>query len=263
MTKKQNKVLMCPPVYFRVDYSINPWMKNERVDLVKVKDQWHKLYNIIKSLGVEIEMIAPHKDYPDLVFAANAGAVKDKKVVLSNFKHIERQGEKLLFEKWFKDNGYETHELADNLSFEGCGDCVVVGEELLAGYGFRSDYEALEQTAKILNLNLSAHELKDPRFYHMDTCLTVIDKENKLGFYYDKAIPNFDDSSYSLYPVKDEDALAFCCNSVVIGDNIIMPAGSGDDIVDYLKSNNYNVFKVEMSEFLKSGGACQCLVLEI
>ena len=123
---------MCPPVYFRVDYSINPWMKNERVDLVKVKDQWHKLYNIIKSLGVEIEMIAPHKDYPDLVFAANAGAVKDKKVVLSNFKHIERQGEKLLFEKWFKDNGYETHELADNLSFEGCGDCVVVGASPVA-----------------------------------------------------------------------------------------------------------------------------------
>lgn len=254
---------MCPPMYFKVNYSINPWMTNEPVDPLRAVSQWHRLYRVIKSENTEIEIIAPHKDLPDIVFTANGGVVHNNKVVLSNFKYPQRQGEKELFREWFEYQGYEVHELPNDLSFEGCGDCIVVGDELLAGYGFRSDYRALEITSKILNLKLNAHKLVDPRFYHLDTCLTILDKKKKVGFYYDKAFENFDDDTYSLYPVKDEDAFEFCCNSIVLGDTVIMPAGAGDDIINYLVCNNYNVYQLEMSEFMKSGGACQCLVLEI
>ena len=43
-----------------------------------------------------------------MVFTANAGLVKDKQVILSNFKYEERRGEQYLFEKWFLQHGYET-----------------------------------------------------------------------------------------------------------------------------------------------------------
>lgn len=254
---------MCPPMYYRVDYSINPWMKEEIVSVTKAVSQWNRLYRIIKSENTEIEIIAPHRDLPDIVFTANAGIVHNNKVVLSNFKYPQRQREKELFQEWFEYQGYEVHELPNDLYFEGCGDCIVVGDELLAGYGFRSDYRALEITSKILNLKLSAHKLSDPRFYHLDTCLTILNKKEKVGFYYEPAFKNFNDETYSLYPVKDEDAFAFCCNSIVLGNTVIMPSEAGDDIINYLVCNDYNVYQVEMSEFIKAGGACQCLVLEI
>jgi len=254
---------MCPPMYFRVDYSINPWMTEKLVNVTKAVSQWNRLYRMVKSTNTDIDIIAPHRELPDIVFTGNAGIVHNNKVVLSNFKHFQRQREKDMFQEWFEYQGYEVHELPPGLYFEGRGDCLVVGDELLAGYGFRSDYRALEITAKILDLKLNAHELADERFYHLDTCLTILDKEKKTGFYYEKALPNFNDDSYSLYPVTDEDALAFCCNSIVKGNDIIIPTGASENIINYLVNNDYNVYQVEMSEFKKSGGACQCLVLEI
>ena len=86
--------LMCPPDYFRVDYSINPWMKGEEVNLQNAKKQWNYLKSFLESLGAEVKLIKPSPEYPDMIFTANAGIVHNKKVVLSNFKHKERQGEK-------------------------------------------------------------------------------------------------------------------------------------------------------------------------
>ena len=48
-----------------------------------------------------------------MVFTANAGLVdhRHKSIILSNFRHEERQGEKELFKRWFIDYGYSVIEL--------------------------------------------------------------------------------------------------------------------------------------------------------
>ena len=55
--------------------------------------QWRCMINALTSAGAEIAHILPHPDLPDMVFTANAGLVKDKQVILSNFKYEERRGE--------------------------------------------------------------------------------------------------------------------------------------------------------------------------
>lgn len=47
-------------------------------------------------------------NYPDIVFTANAAIMRGKKAYLANFRYPERQGERFFYEKWFKNNGYET-----------------------------------------------------------------------------------------------------------------------------------------------------------
>ena len=44
------KLLMCPPMYFDVDYDINPWMTENlnKVDREKAELQWSKLYNALR-----------------------------------------------------------------------------------------------------------------------------------------------------------------------------------------------------------------------
>lgn len=99
---------MCPPKYFSVAYEINPWMSTSNQINVKVANaEWKALANTYQNLGVEIELIEPEKDLPDLVFTANAGLVYKNIFFPSNFRFKERQAERPIFINWFKSKGYK------------------------------------------------------------------------------------------------------------------------------------------------------------
>ena len=58
------KILMCPPTYFDVNYSINPWMTRERaVKQHTAKTQWQSLKKLLVSLGAEVELMHPQETY--------------------------------------------------------------------------------------------------------------------------------------------------------------------------------------------------------
>ena len=61
----------------------------------------------------------------------------------------------------------------------------------------------------------------------------------------------------------DDEAKAFVCNSICIKNTIISPIGMKQSTKNKLLNQGYNVREVDMSEFMKSGGACQCLVLKL
>jgi len=257
------KILMCRPTTFSVTYSINPWMtQDDPVDLLLAKHQWIELKSTIESLGVEVAFLDQHETLPDMVFAANAGIANNNKVILSNFKYPERQPEREKFLTWFNNAGYETHVLPDDMNFEGGGDCFVWRDHLIAGWGFRTDERALTRVADILGLKLISLNLKDERFYHLDTCMLVIDDDTCL--YYQPAFDYVEIKKlpFRMIPVSETDACNFACNGVKIKNNIIMNAAS-QDLKQRLANLNINVIETDTSEFLKSGGSCRCLVLNI
>ena len=45
--------LLCPPDFFQVDYSINPWMVGEEIDIKLAMAQWHDLEMTLKHLGAD------------------------------------------------------------------------------------------------------------------------------------------------------------------------------------------------------------------
>ena len=87
------QVLLCAPKFFDVVYSINPWMQGELVDHEVAMRQWRKLKQSLEEWGVKVKLIDQDPALPDMVFTANAGTLWQNKVVLSNFKFKERQGE--------------------------------------------------------------------------------------------------------------------------------------------------------------------------
>ena len=58
---------------------------------------------------------------------------------------------------------------------EGEGDLLVAGDVLLAGTGFRTDPRAHAEAERVLGLPVVPLELVDPRFYHLDTAIVVLD----------------------------------------------------------------------------------------
>jgi len=229
-----------------------------------VSSQWTNLHHHLIRLGAQVEYVQHEAGLPDMVFTANAGLVKGNKVVLSSFRHKERQGEEPHFKKWFLDRGFEVLEL-QGIAFEGEGDALFAGENLFCGQGFRSDREACSAIGALLNVkDVIPLTLADPRFYHLDTCFCPLTPE--LALVYPGAFVAEDlkraEKHIELLPVSEHDAIRFVCNTVVLGTDLVVPAGC-DETYALLEKRGFRSYPVALSEFLKAGGAAKCLSLKI
>lgn len=168
---RQPRILMCPPDYYGIEYEINPWMSRSRGSTPQVaRRQWQALGEILRGLGVTVELMTPEPGLPDLVFTANAGLIYDKRFFSSRFRHEVRAGETPHFDAWFADHAFAVEHLPEGTYFEGAGDALFCGRTLFAGYRIRSDVQGHQYLGRVLDVQVLPLELINPRFYHLDTC---------------------------------------------------------------------------------------------
>jgi N-dimethylarginine dimethylaminohydrolase len=67
---------------------------------------------------------------------------------------------------------------------------------------------------------------------------------------------------FNLIPVSENDANQLACNAVVVNETVIFPSEK-IDAIQTVESLGLNAVVADVSEFLKSGGACQCLVIAL
>lgn len=257
--------LMCPPEHFAVEYAINPWMNPEEpVDVELAMRQWRRLAEVYASLGHTVRTVAPEPGLPDMVYAANGATVIDGKVLSARFKYAERQPESAAYLAWFRENGY-TQIRESAVTNEGEGDIVFAGRAILAGYGFRSNAEVRDELTEFYGRPVISLRLVDPRFYHLDTAMVVLDADT--GAYYPAA---FDDAGKAalashfaeLIEVKDEDAEVLGLNAISDGRNVVLPE-QANGLIGQLRAAGFEPVGVDMSELLKGGGGPKCCTLEL
>ena len=167
--------LMCRPTYFAVEYAINPWMDpSAPVDTALAIRQWETLRRTYLDLGHTVDEIEPVPGLPDMVFAANGATVVDGEVLAVQFRDPQRADEAPAYRSWFERAGYPVHE-AKHVN-EGEGDILLAGGLLLAGTGFRTTHAAHAQLQEVFGRPVVTLQLVDPRFYHLDTALCVLDE---------------------------------------------------------------------------------------
>ncbi|MBD2296416.1 TIGR00300 family protein [Anabaena sphaerica FACHB-251] len=266
----QIRFLMCAPDHYDVDYVINPWMEGNihKSSRDRAVEQWNKLYNVIKNHAI-VDLVAPEKGWPDMVFSANAGLVLGENVVLSRFLHKERQGEEPYFQQWFENNGFNVYTLPKDLPFEGAGDALLdrEGRWLWAGYGFRSELDSHPYLAKWLDIEVISLRLMDERFYHLDTCFCPL--ANGYLLYYPGAFDSYSNRVIEMrvapekrIAIEEADAVNFACNAVNIESIVIMNKAS-DNLKSRLAEVGFQVIETPLTEFLKAGGAAKCLTLRV
>jgi N-dimethylarginine dimethylaminohydrolase len=257
--------LMCPPEHFAVDYAINPWMHPERpVDAARAMRQWQDLRAVYASLGHTVLDIPPEQGLPDMVFAANGATVIDGKVLGASFRYQQRAPEAAAYLRWFRQNSYGM-VLEPRTINEGEGDIVFAGSAVIAGHGFRSDVAVAPELEELFGLPVISVALVDPRFYHLDTALCVLDADTAA--YYPAA---FDDAGAAalashfaeLIEAKDEDAEVLGLNAVSDGRNVILPE-QARGLAAQLAGAGFEPVPVDVSEFLKAGGGPKCCTLEL
>ncbi len=259
---------MCRPTYYTIAYEINPWMRLTRQTVHRVAlRQWHQLYRLLTHrLRVRVRLVRSVKGLPDLVFTANAGLVIGRTLIRSNFRFPERQGEEAVVEQDFRERGYRIVRLPRRFNFEGEGDALWIGSVLLMGFRFRSDATVHERLSRLLRCEVLPVELTDKRFYHLDTCFCPLGPTTAL--WYPGAFDRYgrkviESRVPELIAASESDALRFCCNSVVVARDVVMPSGVSNSLKRRLDRRGWTVHEVELSEFLKAGGAAKCLVLRL
>ena len=256
---------MCPPEHFAVTYAINPWMRPDRpTDAAVAMRQWTRLRQVHLDLGHDVRTIEPVAGLPDMVYAANGATVVGGTVLGVRFAHPERAGEADAYLDWFRAHGYADVREA-GVHNEGEGDILFTGQVLLAGYGFRSDRAAAGELAAAFGLPVVSLRLVDPRFYHLDTALCVLDADTAM--YYPAA---FDDDARAaiagqfaeLIEAKDEDAEVLGLNAVSDGLHVVLPV-QARKLAAQLRERGFSPIGVDLSELLKGGGGPKCCTLEL
>jgi N-dimethylarginine dimethylaminohydrolase len=255
---------MTPPTFFAVEYAINPWMDvTTPVDVHVAQAQWEALYQTYVGLGHHVDLIEPVAGLPDMVFAANGGFIARDVAIVARFRFAERAGESRAYAEWMSSLGYRP--VSTRHVNEGQGDLLMVGKTVLAGYGFRTDRRAHPEISAALGLPVVSLELVDPRFYHLDTALAVLD-DHTIAFYPPAFTAAAADQLRALFPdaivVGSADAYVLGLNAVSDGRHVVLPSAA-TGFATQLRHAGFEPVGVDLSELLKGGGSVKCCTLEV
>ncbi|MEU6234032.1 dimethylargininase [Kitasatospora sp. NPDC047058] len=262
---RPRRYLMCRPTHFTVDYAINPWMDPARpTDTALALRQWEHLYRLYRRLGHTVELIDPLPGLPDMVYTANGATVLNGRALVATFRHPERAAESEAYQEWFRAHGYREVHQAGHVN-EGEGDHLVAGRRVLAGTGFRTDPAAHAEARALFGVQVLSLTLVDPRFYHLDTALAVLDDDHVM--YYPAAFsPDSQALLRSLYPdailAERADAEVLGLNAVSDGRHVLLPE-TAKALAVRLAAHGYEPVPVDVSELLKGGGGAKCCTLEL
>jgi N-dimethylarginine dimethylaminohydrolase len=265
---RKRTYLMCPPEYFAVQYAINPWMDpSTPVDAELALKQWTGLREALARLGHTVHTLEPRAGLPDMVYAANSAITVDGVAYGARFRYAQRVAEADAYRAWYEAAGWRYVVPAE--TNEGEGDFAYLpaahGGIVLAGHGFRTAAAAHAEAQEALGRPVIPLRLVDPRFYHLDTALAVLDDATVAYF------PGaFSGPSRrvlrQLFPdavVADEtDAEAFGLNAISDGRHVVLNA-EASGMASKLAAAGYLPVPVELGELKKGGGSAKCCVAEL
>lgn len=244
----------------------------EKINTKKAMQQWENLLNTYEQIGAEVTVIEQRKGLPDMVFAADQGIARGKTVVMSRFRHPERQPESIYYDDWFKTNGYERKYLPENHYFEGNGEAQMFNNTLFVGHGWRSNESTISALKNIFpKQEVIGLKINNEHFYHLDVAFFSL--SDSIAFYYPDAFSHdskkvLQEKVPHLIPLSQRETHAFAANSVALGEYVIFQqpgftdslARSGTKSFEKkVKQLNKEPVRVDLSEFKKLGGGVHCL----
>lgn len=159
-------------------------------------------------------------------------------------------------------------DVCGTAAFEG-GDLVMLpgARGCFLGHGFRSERAAAREIADFLSGDVVCLELRDPRLYHLDMALAVL--EDGTALVCAEALTERSRRVLEAHPairevvrVPLDEALRFGLNMVQIGRSVIL-AGDSLTAARELGARGYRLRHVTLEQFHHAGGSAACLVSRV
>ncbi len=243
--------------------------------------EWLAFADVLSARGARLAVLAPPAVEPPLtglLYAANYGATFSRSegpvLLLSRMSVPHRTRERSFVQALAESLGLETRE--SRAVWEGQAEiCALPRGRYLLTWGVRSDQASvveitthLPQGARVLPL-----KLREP-FFHGDTCLNAIplpDGRTILlaypGAFVDANqadLERFCAPDVELVPVSEADALAYACNALPLGKDLVAARGLSAELASALAARGLTLVEVDFTElFGKGGGGPRCLVNDL
>ena len=269
-TARTRRYVMCRPDFFAVEYAINPWMvPGVAVNHARAIAQWEQLVKVYAQLGHDVQQLRPEPGLPDMVFAANGALVVGGRAYGAQFRHPERQGEAAAHARFLRLQGITVTE--PQFVNEGEGDFLALDSMILAGTGFRTSIEAHIDAASVLDRAVVSLELVNPRYYHLDTSIEILDDGTgeapaDIAYIPEAFSAHSRRTLKDLFPhalqISEADAAWLALNVVSDGQHVVLPA-QAKRFATAVAARGYTPIPIDLSEFIKAGGSVKCCTLEL
>ena len=257
---------------FQVAWSINPHMQIGAVDPCLAARQHVALVRELERAGAAVEPVPFVHGAFDSVFSKDNAVIVERadgrvEGLLARPRHAEREVEQEARAAAFGALGVRVVAVAGS-PLEG-GDIVLQphGGGAFVGHGFRSSRSATYDLETFLDREVTGLELRDPRLYHLDMALTVLDDGTALVC--EEALTEAAFRQLVAHPaitsvvrVPLREALAFGVNLVQVGRTIVWGADA-PATTRALTARGYRVRRTELGQFHLAGGSAACLVSRV
>jgi N-dimethylarginine dimethylaminohydrolase len=246
--------------------------------------EWLELADAVEAAGGEVAVLEPPAAQllTGFMYTANAGWLRAVSPVprfrLSNLSVPHRKAEGAVVRHVLSGLGWEIE--ASEATWEGQADICSLPPgtreaPVILTYGVRSTRASVDEVAAALPAGQSFHasKLRQP-FFHGDTCMDPLPAPKGpvwLAFpgafaseqeY--QAARRFASGSAEVLEITESDALAYACNGLPIGEELLLPKGLSRALVEELSSFGYRVRELDFGElFGKGGGGPRCLVNQL
>jgi N-dimethylarginine dimethylaminohydrolase len=253
---------------YRVAWAINPHMRVGAACPDRATRQHSDLVATLRSLGAHVDELPFVHGAFDSVFAKDSAVVVEREgggidAVVARPRFEQRQAEQEARTRALHAHGVRVVGAA-RTALEG-GDVVMLpgARAAFLGHGFRSAPAAAEDLADRLGVDVTCIALRDPRLYHLDMALAVLDDGTALvcaealangGLAAIEAHPSVTD--VVLVPLAE--ALSFGTNIVQVGSSIVT-AADAPATRRALAARGYRVRRVALDDFHLAGGSAACL----
>ncbi|MFC6725820.1 dimethylarginine dimethylaminohydrolase family protein, partial [Halobium palmae] len=151
----------------------------------------------------------------------------------------------------------------------GCGDAIWhPGRRLLwGGYGVRTEREAYDELAAVLDAPVVTLELSSDYFYHLDVCFAPLTETTALVVreaFTDAGRAKIDALFEEVVEVPREEATGgLACNCHCVDGEHVLLASGNPETERRLEAAGFTPVPVSTSEFQKAGGSVCCLKLNL
>ena len=136
---------------------------------------------------------------------------------------------------------------------------------ILGGTGFRTSTDAHREAERIFDREVVTLELVDPRFYHLDTALFALDRDQIA---YSPATFSDSEPAHARASLSRHDSRrrARCAclrvQPMSDGNNVFLPAGA-DTLTAELNARGFTPVPIALPQLRKAGGSVKCCTLEL
>jgi len=255
---------------YRVVSTINPHMKVGAVDLRRARAQHRDFIAALRFCGARVEQVPFVHGCPDSVFMKDNALVvagdSGRRALLARPRHAERIPEQEPRRHHLQHDHHIHVQTTATGMFEG-GDVVVADRVAFLGIGERTSVAAAAGIARFLRREVVCLELIDEAFFHLDTCLGLLNDGTALVAEGALSSPSL--ATLRRHPavtgvvmIPREDALQFGLNFVQIDKAVVLHRGARKTAA-VLQSRGLTPVTVDLSEFLLAGGSAACLVARV